>query len=74
MKKEDYISDDFLKTIMNDSKKIVEKQDNAINESQHLPKDIGSNKSSSSTKAYLMEQIEAMEQQIFHLKSVIGRL
>ena len=74
MNKSDYISDDFLKTIMSDSKKIVEKQNESINESQHLPKDIGSNKSSSSTKAYLMEQIEAMEQQIFHLKSVIGRL
>ena len=71
------MSDEFLQSIMKDSARIVNHHDKQINEQamkhgavpQNTKIDAGSN-----TKAYLMEQIENMEQQINHLKQIVGRL
>ena len=75
MDKKDIMSEDFLASIMQDSAKIVAAEDKKLNEAS--VRQTGSpinNSSSSSTKEYLMEQITSMEQQINHIKSIIGRM
>ena len=70
------ISDDYLAELMNDSKKIIAAEDKKINESSINKNVVPQNTTmdSSNTKKYLMEQIESMEQQINHIKSIIGRM
>ena len=68
------ISDDFLKDIMSESKKIHD-----ISESSHpteasAPVANERKSSGGSTKSYLLEQLDEMAQQINHLRSIAERM
>jgi DNA-binding ferritin-like protein len=66
------IDDDFLKSIMSDSARIIKNQESVIKEEQVVNKP--TSHGSSSTKKYLIEQIAQMEQQLFHIKSILERM